>query len=876
MNLLFPATPAPKDQLQSRLMRLTTLFIFGSCLVLMFSPAVRLHTWVADYRWQQWVGFLVWLIGFSVVYRQVNRYLPDRDPYLLPIVALLSGWGLLEIFRLDPSIGFKQSLWLLICLTAIVIGLRIPQLFTILRRYKYVWLICGLVLTGLTFFLGTYPGGSGPRLWLNIAGMYLQPSEFLKILLIIYLAAYLADSLPANFRLIQLLTPTIILGGAALLILVAQRDLGTASLFIIIYTLIVYLASGKRRILLFSFIGVVVALVAGYFLFDVIRLRVGAWINPWLDPSGRSYQIVQSLLAVANGGLFGRGIGLGSPGVVPVAQSDFIFSAISEEFGLAGAIALVLTYSILTIRGLGIALHAPNKFQRFLAGGVTAYLISQALLILGGTIRLLPLTGVTLPFISYGGSSLLTSFFSLFLLMIISNQAEDQPAMIDNGRPYIFIGTIFLLGLTLVAVFVGWWSMVRADNLLARNDNLRRFISDRYVLRGEILDRNNVVIAQSSGDSGSYVRTLNYPDLSATVGYSDSNYGQTGVEASMDGYLRGLLGNDTTTIWLDRELYGQYPTGLRIRMSLDLTIQKQADELLSGQTGALVMMNADSGEILAMATSPTFNANDLSTEWQQWMDDSSAPLLNRASMGQYPLGTASAPLVLARYLSLHSLPSIVPSYDWATSLGNESSCAVLPTADPTWASLISSGCSGAVTSLSQAITTNDMTNLFKTVGFASQPDVQVETASATAIPSLSDVSQYVTTDSVRISPLQMAIAAAELTNGGTRVSPTLVTAYQNAAGVWTLLDRSRSQTQLSSFDATDAVKLLLQNNAPIWKTLAQVQDQEKTISWFIAGTSPDWQSVPVVIVVALEDSSAAKANQIGLALFNSLSSSLPQ
>ena len=131
--------------------------------------------------------------------------------------------------------------------------------------------------------------------------------------------------------------------------------------------------------------------------------------------------------------------------------------------------------------------------------------------------------------------------------------------------------------------------MVRADNLLARNDNLRRFISDRYVLRGEILDRNNVVIAQSSGDSGSYVRTLNYPDLSATVGYSDSNYGQTGVEASMDGYLRGLLGNDTTTIWLDRELYGQYPAGLRIRMSLDLTIQKQADELLSGQTGALVM-----------------------------------------------------------------------------------------------------------------------------------------------------------------------------------------------------------------------------------------------------------------------------------------------
>jgi cell division protein FtsW (lipid II flippase) len=857
-------------------MRLATLFIFGGCLVLMFSPAVRLHTWVADYRWQQWVGFLVWLLGFSVVYRQVNRFLPDRDPYLLPIVALLSGWGLLEIFRLDPSIGFKQTLWLLISLTAIVIGLRIPQLFTILRRYKYVWLICGLILTGLTFFLGTYPGGNGPRLWLNIAGMYLQPSEFLKILLIIYLAAYLADNLPANFRLIQLLTPTIILGGAALLLLVAQRDLGTASLFIIIYTLIVYLASGKRRILLYSFIGVIIALVAGYFLFDVIRLRVTAWVNPWLDPSGRSYQIVQSLLAVANGGLFGRGLGLGSPSVVPVAQSDFIFSAICEEFGLAGAIALVLVFAILTIRGLGIALHAPNKFQRFLAGGVTAYLISQALLILGGTIRLLPLTGVTLPFISYGGSSLLTSFFSLFLLMIISNQSEDQPALINNGRSYIFIGTVFLIGLTLVAVLVGWWSMVRADDLLARNDNLRRFISDRYVLRGEILDRNNMVIAQSTGESGDYVRTLNYPDLSATVGYSDPSYGQTGIEANMDGYLRGLIGNDTTTIWLDRELYGQYPTGLRIRTSLDLTIQKQADELLSGQSGALIMMNAKSGEILAMATSPTFNANDLSTDWEQWMQDTSAPLLNRASMGQYPLGTASAPLVLARYLSLHSMPSIVPSYDWTTSLGSESSCAILPDADPTWASLFSSGCTGAVTSLSQTITTNDMIGLLKTVGFASQPDVQVETATASAIPSLSDVAQYITTDSVRISPLQMAVAAAELTNGGTQISPTLVTAYQTAPGVWTLLEHSRSQTQLANFDALDTVNLLLQNNAPIWKVSAQVQDQQMTVSWFIAGTSPDWQSIPVVVVVALEDSTASKANQIGLAMFNSLSNQTQQ
>ena len=851
-------------------MKLAALFVFLCCLVLTFAPAVRLHTWLAEYHWEQWIGFAVWLTGFSVVFRQVNRFLPDRDPYLLPIIAVLSGWGLVEIFRLDTGLGFRQTVWLFACLLAMVIGLRIPQLFNILRRYKYVWLISGLILAGLTFFLGTYPGGTGPRLWLSIGGIYLQPSEFLKLLLIIYLAAYLADSLPAHFRLMQLLTPTIILGGAALLILIAQRDLGTASLFIIIYTLIVYLVSGKRRVLLFSFLGVVIALIAGYFLFDVIRLRIEAWINPWLDPSGRSYQIVQSLLAVANGGLFGRGIGLGSPGVVPVAQSDFIFAAICEEFGLAGAIALVIILAVLTIRGLGIALHAPNKFQRFLAAGVTSYLIVQSLLILGGTIRLLPLTGVTLPFISYGGSSLVTAFFSAFLLMLISNQSEDQPASIENGRSYIFVGSIFLAGLTLVAVLVGWWSMIRADGLLLRTDNPRRAISDRFVLRGEILDRNNVVLAQSTGESGNYIRTLNYPPLSATVGYSNPDYGQTGVEASMDNYLRGITGNPTATIWIDRELYSQYPAGLNIRLSLDLKMQKQADILMQGKTGGLILMNAKSGEVLAVANAPTFDANQLGTQWQGWMNDSSAPLLNRVSMGQYPAGTAVGAFVLANYLADHTLPDITPALNWSLDSGSDASCAVDPGTDPNWSSLISSGCTAAITSLMQSTTTKDLMQLYESLGFSTQPQIQIETSTPSPIPILADVSQYVKTDNVRISPLQLAIAAAEITNGGQKITPVLVSAYQTSAGDWVLLPQNAPQKTSVKLDTTDTVNLLLQGKLPIWQTVAQVVDKGKTVSWYIAGTPSNWQGVPFVVVVALEDSSAAEAEQTGQKLINQI------
>jgi len=870
VNWFFPSTQAPKDLIQSRLMRLAALFFFLACVVLTFAPAVRLHAWLANYRWQQWIGFAVWLLGFSLLYRQVNRFLPDRDPYILPIIALLTGWGILEIFRLDVGLGLRQTAWLVACFLLLLLGIRFPQLLNLLRRYKYIWLVGGLVLALLTFFFGTYPGGNGPRLWLGCCGVYIQPSEFLKILLIIYLAGYLADSLPARFNLMQLITPTLILVGAALLILVAQRDLGTATLFILIYTLIVYLASGKRRVMLISFLTLVIALIAGYLLFDVIKLRVDAWLNPWLDPSGRSYQIVQSIMAVANGGLFGRGPGLGSPGTVPVAQSDFIFAAISEEFGLAGGIALVGILAFFTIRGLDIALHAPNRFQRFLAAGVTTYIITQALLIIGGTIRLLPLTGVTLPFMSYGGSSLVTAYFSGFLLLIISNQAEDQPAALENGNSYLFIGSIYLIGFLCVGLAIGWWSMVRADAILSRTDNLRRNISDLYVLRGDILDRNNTVIAKSSGNPGEYTRELLYPALSATVGYSNSNYGQTGIEASMDGYLRGVAGNETSSIWLARELYGQYPQGLNIRLSLDLTLQEKADALLMGKTGGLVVLNADTGEVLAIANSPTFDANKLDDQWQTWIQDATAPLLNRMTLGQYPVGTSTGAFLLANYLQSHDLPTFDPSSTWTTTPGQYNTCAVDPGENPTWQKLIESGCPFALQALFQQSTPIDLMTFYETIGITGKATNQVESVDSWTYSPVNSLPDFFISDKLRISPLQMAIAAAELTNGGQKVTPSFVTAYQAQQGDWRYISTQSSKETISAFSSPEAINLLTQQDSPIWQVVANVKDQDKWVSWFVGGTPANWQGVPLAIVVVLEDSSPAQSIQIGQSLFNDL------
>ncbi len=865
MNWIFPTADSPHIKLQSRLLTLAAAFLFFDCLVLTFAPAVRLHEWTGTVRWQQWVAWLIWLVGFSLLYRGVNRFLPDRDPYLVPIVGLLSGWGLVTIFRLNPDLGFRQTIWFVLCIAGLLVGIRYPRLLPILRRYKYVWLTSVLVLTVLTLFLGTYPGGTGdgPGLWLQMFGVYLQPSELLKLALIIYLAAYLADSMPAHFRFMQLLAPTLVVAGASIAILIAQRDLGTASIFILLYCLIVYVASGKRRVLLISFFVIVAALVAGYLTFDVIRLRIEAWLNPWLDPSGRSYQIVQSLMAVANGGLFGRGLGLGSPGVVPVAQSDFIYSAIAEEAGLFGAVALLAVMAILTIRGIEIALHAPNQYQRFLAIGISTTFIVQAGLIIGGNIRLFPLTGVTLPFVSYGGSSLVTSFFSFLLLLMISNQAEDQPAAIERLRPYTLIGSLFLTGLFVIALFTGWWSLIRSSSLLARSDNPRRAISDTYVLRGEILDRNNVVLAESTGTPGDYVRTIEVPSLSATVGYSNPDYGQTGIEYSMDGYLRGVEGNSPTIVWWDHALYGQYPPGLNIRLSIDSMLQSKADALLAGRKGAIALMNAESGELLVVATAPTFNANDLQANWSTWMADTNAPLLNRVSQGQYPLGTGVTAFLYATALQTGLPP--VPSDLSAVDLQD---CAVSPGPAPDLANLVISGCPIATRLLASAIAPATQMSMISRLGFFAQPNLPIETAKATSLSAPFTSSTLVSPPSSwRISPLQLLIAASALSNNGHVPSPILVTAYQDPSKDWIAMPDLSALKTADMLNAPAATENLATTSFPGWETISHMIDGDHTVDWFIAGTTPEWKGAPLALVVVLEGGNPETTRSIGEEMF---------
>jgi cell division protein FtsW (lipid II flippase) len=385
-----------------------------------------------------WAQSLAWMAAAWGGWWYLRLRLPNHDPYLYALVMFLSGWGLLLIDRLAPNFSDRQTIWLIFGVVALCTTATTPLVLRWLRRYRYLLLLLGLGLLISTIVFGRNPSGliGAPALWLGVGDVFFQPSELLKIILVAFLASYLSDQyLTLRFRADhwwqqawmspRILGPMLLMWSICVVVLVWQRDLGTAMLFFFIFVVLIYIASGQWWLLLS---GATLALAAGaaaYAAFAVVRLRVDIWLNPWPDADGRAYQIVQSLMAFGSGGVLGRGVGLGSPSYIPVVHSDFVFAALAEEWGLVGVAALIAVFSVILMRGMRAAIDQQrNPFNVLLAAGLTTSLGIQTLLILGGVLKLLPLTGVTLPFVSYGGSSLLMSFVMVGLLLRLSCERE--------------------------------------------------------------------------------------------------------------------------------------------------------------------------------------------------------------------------------------------------------------------------------------------------------------------------------------------------------------------------------------------------------------------------------------------------------------------
>ena len=870
MVKFFSTEKITSQNTQQRLLILASLFLLLLSIILTLSPAVRYRSWNVDFHWWHWIGYFIWLGSSIIIHRSIKAHLQDTDPFIFIIAQLMTGWGLLTIWRLDPFFGLRQTLWLSICTIVSIILIRTPSILNQLKRFKYFWLIAGLSLIMLTFFFGTYPGGIGPKLWLGFNGIFYQPSELLKIILIVYLASYFSEKRSGNFDLIRTIIPATILVLASLVILIGQRDLGTASIFIAIYLVMVYFVFGKKRILVFGSILLSLSAIAGYILFDLIRIRFQAWILPWGNTQSSSYQIIQSIISLAAGGLFGTGIGLGYPNLVPLTHSDFIFTAIAEETGLIGSIGFISLLVIFLFRGIKISIESKNRFHRYLAAGITTYFIGQSILIIGGNVRLFPITGVTLPFVSYGGSSLLTSYLALSMLLIISSQKVKQHNPVTNSTPFRIITAIFAFCLVAITITIGWWGIIRGNDLQSRSDNPRHLISNTYVKRGQILDRNNHILAETEGEPGSFKRYYPYVPLSNSVGYIHQKYGLYGIEKEYDGYLSGIKGYPANTLWMSFLLYDQPPDGRPIRLTLDIDLQSAVDNLMRGNQGAAVVLNAESGEILAISTYPFFDANQLEENWDNWNNSENAPFLNRASQGAYPIGGLLSPLLL--YEQEIGLINYFNGSINFTSEKNTPECES-PTLDlDNWKSAVKNGC---LSSLSQLINYKNLASINESpqfefifnapkIGLPVNPSIEIS-SEASRIDLISGK------DQIRISPLQIAASLAPLSNGGYFVEPTILSSVNISSGQWVILPLEEKQAIIKPAKAAEISQFLTSNEGNTWELSAVTYDSNGAYSWYVMGTNNGNRATPIVIVAVIETDNREKIQSIGKKIFNELS-----
>ncbi len=368
----------------------------------------------------------------------VRFFAPDADGLLLPVAALLNGFGYVMIARLNPELADSQSAWTFIGLMAFGLTLMVLDDPRRLQPYRYSLALAGVILLLLPLIPGLGVEINGARIWLHIGPFSIQPGEFAKILLAAFLAGYLVDKrellMVSNRRLGPLhlpdfkhFGPLLLAWGVALLVMVTQRDLGSSLLFFTLFVVMVYLATSRVAYVLTGVVMFGLGASVAYQLFDHVQRRVEIWIDPFADAKDTGFQIVEAAFALADGGLTGTGLGRGTPGKIPYASTDMIFAAFGEELGLVGATAILIMFLFLIAAGFRVATQAISPFEQLLAGGLTALLGFQAFVIIGGVLRVLPLTGVTLPFVSYGGSSLISNYVILGILVRISQRSNAMP-----------------------------------------------------------------------------------------------------------------------------------------------------------------------------------------------------------------------------------------------------------------------------------------------------------------------------------------------------------------------------------------------------------------------------------------------------------------
>lgn len=608
--------------------------------------------------------------AFAAAHLAVRMLAPGADPAILPIVFVLSGIGITFVTRLAPTLAMNQVTWLFLSVAAMVVTLFVVRNLDELADYKFTIGIIGVALILLPMVFGTEQGGS--KLWLRLGSFSFQPGELAKIAIVLFLASFFAanrELLSVSSRKIgpltlprpRMLAPVLCMWGLSLLIVVFERDLGSALLFFTIFVVMIYVTTGRASYVLISVALLAAGAVGCYFLFNHVRVRFNIWLDPFADAQGGGLQIVQSLYSLADGGLFGAGVGRGMPRLIPVVESDFIFSAIGEEMGLLGGSAVLLLFMLFAVRGFATAARAKSDMAAFTATGLTTSVCFQAFLIVAGVTKFMPLTGVTLPFMSQGGSSLLASFIIVGLLLRCGDQGTGHnvlvsgsgvagstvtPALHANGvsqvhdalkdSPYAMVSfgmetpesgvlgrvalshrltalvTFFTVLFALLIANLTFIQVIKAGDYQSMPSNNHTIARSAKVQRGAIITSDGVTLAESLKQSdGTYVRSYPAGNLAVhTVGYLSTQYGATGIESTMNNALTGHADHSSWQGAMN-SLAGIEQPGDSVVLTINSKIQQVADEALAGRVGAVVVLDPSTGAVLAKSSAPTYSYDDL-------------------------------------------------------------------------------------------------------------------------------------------------------------------------------------------------------------------------------------------------------------------------
>lgn len=649
--------------------------------------------------------------AFAAAHIGVRIFAPGADPAILPVVFTLSGIGITFVTRLQPDASLGQVIFLFLGVALMVGTLAVVKNLEVIKRYKYVLGIAGIILLVLPMFIGTEIYGS--KLWIKIGGFQFQPGEFAKVLIVLFLAGYLAENrellsisnrtvLGIKFPRLRLLYPLFIVWGVCLLVVAFERDLGSALLFYTIFLIMLYVATGRVSYVIIGLALLAVGAFGMYQIMSHVQVRVAIWLDPFSDAQNLGYQIVQSLFSLADGGLAGVGIGKGMADIIPVVASDMIFAAIGEEMGLLGGSAVLLLFMLFAVRGLTTAARAKSDLAAFSAAGLTAAISFQAFTIVGGVTKLIPLTGVTLPFMSQGGSSLLASFVIVALLLRAGDEATGRSTEIANTstdlatagyrttvrgshmrRPALdtpesgLLGrvalanrltrTVFLFT-ALFAVLIGnitYIQVIKASEYQDMPSNNHTINKARFIKRGSIITADGLTLAESIQQAdGTYARSYPNGNLAAhVVGYYSQQYGTMGIENTQNDTLTGSKDYSSWQNALN-SLAGISEPGNSVQLTIDSRIQRAAEQALAGRVGAIVALDPRSGAVLAWANAPTFDNTNIQAaiEAANASGGADTSMYDRATLALYTPGSTFKVLTLASALE-NGLATLDTIYD---------------------------------------------------------------------------------------------------------------------------------------------------------------------------------------------------------------------